>query len=262
MALLRRLTTDEQRTIRHWGMEFIVVVVGVLLALWLQEWNSRRQSIDTMKAADAAIHDEVRETLKSLIWRQAIRDCHRARAQLLLNMLMNGADRWPGVNENALMESMGSLPDSVAPGIYQRPLDTFTDAAWTSALMTGALAPMGRERFSGLVNLYDQIELMRKTQEIEDEAASRLSPLVHPLQLTPELRADMLRGLYDIDRTRFVFEFQGSPVEMATAMRKLGWDDSADIDRWIAEDRRGAAQRGIKFRGCVADEKNPFKTRA
>jgi len=38
MALLRKLTSDERRTIGHWAMELVVVVAGVLIALWLQAW--------------------------------------------------------------------------------------------------------------------------------------------------------------------------------------------------------------------------------
>lgn len=260
MALLRRLTGDEQRTVRHWAMEFIVVVAGVLLALWLQDWGEQRKALDAMEAAEAAVHDEVRETLTSLIWREAIRKCHRDRTQLILDRLLDSNNHWPGINENVLSPAVGKLPTSVAPGIYQRPVDTFTDSAWTSALATGAFAPMDRKRFSQLVSLYDQIEFLRKTREIEDDAASRLSPLVHPLELTPDLRAEMLRGVYDLDRTRFVFEFQGNPADFATAMRRLGWNDAAEIDRSIIEGDRDTAQRGIKFRPCVVKEKNPFRT--
>lgn len=259
MALLRRLTADEQRTIGHWAMEFIIVVAGVLLALWLQDWVQNRKELQGMKAAEAAVHDEVRETLMSLIWRQAIRKCHRDRTQLILDRLLDGNNHWPGINQNVLSPALGNVPTSVAPGIYQRPVDTFTDAAWTSALATGALAPMDRARFSQLVSLYDQIEFLRKTREIEDDAASRLSPLVHPLELTPDLRAEMLRGVYDLDRTRFVFEFQGNPADFAAAMRRLGWNDAAEVDRSLLEDGQEVARRGIKFRPCVANEKNPFR---
>jgi hypothetical protein len=240
-------------------MEFIVVVVGVLLALWLQEWGERRKALNSMAAAEAAIHDEVRETLKSLIWREAIRKCHRDRTQLILDRLLDASGQWPCINENVLSPGGGKVPTSVAPGIYQRPVDTFTDAAWTSALATGALAPMDRERFGQLVSIYDQIAFLRKTREIEDDAASRLSPLVHPLEMTPELRAEMLRGVYDLDRTRFVFEFQGNPADFATSMRRLGWNDAAEIDRSLTEGDQDVARRGIEFRPCVAKEKNPFR---
>lgn len=260
MALLRKLTADERRSAGHWVMEFVVVVVGVLIALWLQEWAERRQQRQNLQAAEDAIHDEVTETLMSLIWRQAISRCHRERAELLQSQLLKSGPQWPGLHGNALVSEMGTLPGTVAPSVYQRPVDTFTNSAWTSALATGALAPMDRDRFAQLIVLYDQIELMRRTREIEDDGAAKLSPLGYPLLLTPELRAEMLRGVYDIDRTRFVFSFQGSPVEFAELMRPLGWDDAAEIDRRIAQSNKGIAERRLKFRPCVAKQKNPFRT--
>ena len=81
MALLRKLNEDEKRNVRHWAMEFVVVVAGVLLALWLQEWVESRQSLENMRAAEDAVHDEVRASLTSLIWREAISTCHRDRAE-------------------------------------------------------------------------------------------------------------------------------------------------------------------------------------
>ena len=70
--LMRRFTDDQKRGLRHWAMEFVVVVAGVLLALWLQEWGQRRRAISDMRAAEGAIHDEVRTALESIMWRQAI----------------------------------------------------------------------------------------------------------------------------------------------------------------------------------------------
>ena len=86
--MLRRLTADQQRNVRHWGMEFVVVVAGVLLALWLQQWGERRHAMQDMAVAEDAIHDELRETLKNLIWREAIGQCHVDRAELLKSMLL------------------------------------------------------------------------------------------------------------------------------------------------------------------------------
>ena len=42
MLGLRQLTDDQKKNVRHWGMEFVVVVISVLLALWLQQWGERR----------------------------------------------------------------------------------------------------------------------------------------------------------------------------------------------------------------------------
>lgn len=258
LLMLRRLSVEQKRSAYHWAMEFVVVVAGVLLALWLQQWDQRRRDVASMLAAEQAIHDEVRETLKSLIWREAISKCHYIRAEWLQSQLLSSGTQWPGLNENALFTNMGTLPGVVARSVYQRPLDTFTDSAWTTALATGALAPMDRKRFATLVGVYDSIRVLQRTRELEDQAASRLSPLGFAVQLTPPMRADMLSAIYDVDRSRFTFAFI-SAEDLANTMRQLGWDDTAEIDRSIVDGRRDTEKRGLKFRPCVAPEKNPFR---
>jgi hypothetical protein len=256
--VLRRISGEQKRSATHWAMEFVVVVAGVLLALWLQQWDQRRRELAGMRAAEVAIHDEVRGTLTSLIWREAISKCHYERAELLQSRLLAKDSQWQGLDENALFTDIGKLPGSVSRSVYHRPIDSFTDSAWTTALTTGALAPMDRERFAKLVEAYDSIRYLQRTRDLEDQAASKLSPLGFSVQLTPQMRSDMLSAVYDIDRSRFIFAYI-NPNYFSTIMRQLGWDDAAEIDRYIVENRRGAAQSGMKFRPCVAQERNPFR---
>lgn len=260
MPALRKLTADERRTVVHWCMELVVVVVGVLIALGLQERVQQQQARRDMRAAEDAIHDEVRSALTSLMWRQAISKCHFERAQILKSMLLTHGSQWPGLNENTLvvtppkeMQNIGN----VVPSVYQRPIDNFTNAAWTSALTTGALAPMDRHRFGLMVALYDQIRLLIQMREREDDAASRLSALAFPQELTPEVRTQMLQALYEIDRTRFMFALSG-PAKFAGWMRELGWNDRREVDRWIAEDQAEGRRQAIPWRPCVAYPQNPF----
>lgn len=260
MGLLRKLTAEQKRNVSHWGLELLIVVAGVLIALWLQQWGERRRANADMKAAEEAIHDEVRATLIALIWREAISKCHFERAELLRNMLLKSGDRWPGLDENAISHS--SIRDvtgvqTAVPSVYQRPADSYTMAAWTSALATGALAPMDRQRFAKLVQLYDQIQLLGETRALEDKAAATLSALAFPQQITAETRTRMLQALYEIDRSRFVFDL-AARSEFPEGMRQLGWNDEAEIDNSIREDRTEIQQRGIRFRPCVASHRNPF----
>ena len=73
MTLVRRLTSDQKRTTGHWLME-LVVVAGVIIALWLQEWAQRRQALQNMNSAEDAIHDEVRNALTSIALGEQARD--------------------------------------------------------------------------------------------------------------------------------------------------------------------------------------------
>jgi hypothetical protein len=79
MALLRRLSGDQRRNIRHWSMEFAVVAFGVLAALGAQElaqelhWKSEVR--ETRKALDA----ELAYDLAVFEFRMAQKPCIAAR---------------------------------------------------------------------------------------------------------------------------------------------------------------------------------------
>ena len=262
MPLLRRLSDEHRRSVAHWAMELVVVVAGVLIALWLQEWVEQRRELAAMDSAEDAIHDEVRAALESLVWREAISRCHLDRANLIKAGLTGSSDDWPGLDENALTAASPGgrfAAPLVVPSVYNRPVDTFTDSAWSSALATGALAPMDRERFGKLVSIYDQIRLLQRTRELEDHAATKISALAFPMRLTPETRAELIQALYDLDRTRFTFSVWG-PSVFAEQMRELGWNDKAEVDRWIAEDTADDRKNGLVWRPCVAKPKNPFNS--
>ena len=258
MLMMRRLTDDERRGVRHWAMEFVIVVVGVLLALWLQQWGERRRALADMRDAEAAIHDEVRTALQQMMWRKAISKCHIDRQELLKSMLLKSGENWPGLEENALAVSARRIPESVIPSVYSRPLDTLTTAAWTSALTTGALAPMDRDKFTKLVAIYDQIETWRNARDDETDAVSKMSPLAFPMRLTPELKAQMLESVYRVDRARFTFAM-ASPADFAASMRELGGDDTAAVDRQIRKDTAETIAMGFVWRKCVVPVENPFR---
>lgn len=259
MFWFRNLTAEQRRTIGHWLMELVIVVAGVLIALWLQQWGEQRRAAQDMKAAEDAVHDEVRASLQSLLWRQAISKCHIERAELLKSMLLKPGSHWPGMTENALLAvSIGDASGvpTVVQGVWTRPHDAFTRSAWDSALTTGALAPMDRKRLSTLIALYDQIEFLAANRDREHLAASTLSSLAFPQELTPETKTRMLQALYEVDSSRFMFAF--SIPEFIGHMRELGWNDKAEIDRFIREEDAALREERIRWRPCVAREVNPF----
>ena len=67
----------------------------------------------------------------------------------------------------------------------------------------------------------------------------------------------MLGALYEVDTTRFMFLYQGAAV-LAAGMKELGWNDKAEIERWIAEGRTDDRKEGSRWRSCVKPERNPF----
>jgi hypothetical protein len=260
MFWFSKLSAERRRTIGHWLMELAIVVLGVVIALWLQQLGERRQAHRDMAAAEEAIHEEVRANLINLLWREAIGKCHLERVQKLKSMLLETGSRWPGLTENALLRnsiSEATGVQSVVPGVYQRPGDSFTSSAWNSALARGALMPMDRDRFGLMVRLYDQIQLLSEARAREDRAAATLSALTLPQELTSDTRTRMLQALYELDASRFFF-ILAARDNLAAGMMELGWNDKAEIDHWIREDQAIDQREGVLWRPCVARVRNPF----
>ena len=260
MAFLRRLTGEQKRTAAHWAMELVIVIAGVLIALWVQQWAERRRANAEMAAAEQAIREEVRYNLTTLIWRDAIAQCHIERAQLLKSMLLAGNSRWPGITDDTLLRiklSDATGIQTIVPGVYQRPHDDISTSAWESALATGALAPMERRRFGQLVALYNQFHFLKLNRDKEDAAAAVLSALSMPQTLTPDTRTRMFEALYRVDTSRFIFRLNGAE-SVAEQMKRLGWNDKLEVDRYILAGRQEDISRKAQWRPCVRPERNPF----
>ena len=101
------------------------------------------------------------------------------------------------------------------------------------------------------------MQFLSDNLERENQAATTLSALALPQELTPDARTRMLGALYQLDTSRFMFMYQGASV-VAERMRELGWVDRAKIDRWIAEDQAEDRKQGSQWRPCVKPERNPF----
>lgn len=261
MTMLRRLNEGERRSVRHWAMEFVVVVIGVLIALWLQQLAEQRRELANMRTAEEAIHREVRNALLFIVWRDSIDRCLAERAQLIRRGMVESGPSWPALTEHTI--STGGAVPGVVTGVYNTVGGELSTAAWESALTTGALAPLDRDRFAQLVALYAQIDLMREAAAQEQEAIRALSSLANPIQLTPEIRSQMLQAVWRVERSRWSFTNYVGSRAFADTMRELGWDDRAEVDAFLKEVGPDPYLRennqAIRPRPCVQPLQNPFE---
>lgn len=75
MALLRRLSADQWRNIRHWSMEFVVVAFGVLAALAAQEYAQALHWKNEVKQTREALDAELAHDMAAFEYRAAQRRC-------------------------------------------------------------------------------------------------------------------------------------------------------------------------------------------
>lgn len=234
-----RLRPRQIRHLRHWGMELLVVVVGVLLALLLAEWAEGRAATKRMVAAEEAMSTELNEAAFYLAFRQSTEGCVRDQQMRLLSRLRASGEEWEAFRRHTF--SVEPIDDSESiSGVLHVPRANLKDAAWQSALATGALEAMERERFTHYVDLYESLAAMQRQFERELVAADALSPLTSNLTLTPEARQAYLSALYSWSRASTSIsnedEFLVLIDQIGVADRKyfetmsVQWDDVLERD--------------------------------
>ena len=253
------LSKDRRTSVLHWGMELIVVVVGVLLALWAQQWAEGRAERERMNLALDAVHTEARDNMALLMFKQSLDRCLIERETLIRDGLLAPRDDWPGITENAIVyEVVGPLKQNPVHGVMARQGDPLKTAAFRSALTTGALTPLERERLDDLNALYAMFDQINAEEDKGDRSIRTLAALAHPIRLTPEIRAEMLGALYSADRNRFAIQY-AFWNGLTSYFRNLDWNDEAFLDREIRTQARDERREGINWRPCKQKLVNPFR---
>jgi len=252
--MLRKLSEGQRRTIAHWAMEFIVVVAGVLLALWLQQLVTTADKRSDAKAAEAAIRDELDGNLLILVLQDAVADCQRERLEEIEGRLESGAPAAPILSNSFITSSQ--TPKH--PAIYASFNIDVSDTSWQSAIANGSVSAMEPERYRSIADLYATFDAVRKALATDDDAANTLQVLSYPVPLTPELRGSLIKA-YATAHANHGFLTQGlSAHVIAKQMRALGWNDEKHLDGLIGGVKRDMSGFGFKLKPCAKPLVNPF----
>ena|GEM_PF-3982802 len=208
-----------------------MVVVGVLLALLLAEWAEGRTAAKRMAAAEEAMSTELNEAALYLAFRQSMQGCVRDQQMRLLSQLRESDAGWEAFRRHTVTIEPIDDNESIS-GVLHVPRASLKDAAWQSALATGALEPMERERFAQYVDLYESLAAMQRQFERELAAADALSPLTSDLTLTPETRQAYLSALYSWSRAS---TFISNEDEFLMLLDQIGVADREYLETMSAQ---------------------------
>jgi hypothetical protein len=226
-----------RRRLGQWLMELAVVVTGVLIALWVQQWadarSSKRKAID----AEYRIRDELAANTDLWLERVAVRHCLRDRLGKLANALGSGQADWQA------MTVTGYDADRMAfRRLYRTPSRNWQTDAYRGALGNGDLESVNFDQRYKLAVMYKQIDRMAELNLKENDLRSKLSTLqFNPVLTTPERNAllatitelDWINGLMVlIARQNFEgmhsLGYNMSSEEIAKARAPEGWQKATD----------------------------------
>ena len=192
--MILRRAIEHVRT-QNWtaiALDFVIVVVGIWVALMVGEWSQGRQERLDLARAERDINNEISEAYYYAYERRAIAPCRKVRYAELAALLLTPDPNWPG--------SLGPYGDGiltkhrVLPPALRSSVRPWESLAWDTELGKGTLDIMDPEKRRLLRGYFDSVKDAARLQEEIYKIESRLQVLSHPLEMT---MGDRLR-YYDV----------------------------------------------------------------
>jgi hypothetical protein len=177
--------------------EIAIIVVGVLIALGLDQYVQARQWRQQVAQAEEGFQWELALGAQDAYERLAIQPCLQGRIRELAERLNREDPRWSALP----LELNAKYYRNALPVVYRAPYRTVFMDAWRNALADQTLNHLSSQRSSQLSGLYKAREEFGRLQEQELQAAGRLTPLAYDRPLDADGRREMLQVLAEIDRT-------------------------------------------------------------
>jgi hypothetical protein len=196
--------------------EIVIIVVGVLIALGLEQYVQARQWRQQVEQAEAAFKGELALGAGDAYERLAIQPCLQGRISELAERLNREDPRWSALP----LKLSAKYYRNVLPVVYRPPYRTVFMDAWRNALADQTLNHLSTERSAQLSGLYKAREEFGRLQEQELEAAGRLTPLAYDRPLDAEGRREMLSVLAEVDRANTLLIRNSE--EMLSALKRFG----------------------------------------
>ena len=220
--------SERGRRAGHWFGELLVVVVGVLIALYAQQWASDRQSRKAATDAEARIRDEIYGNAFSDAERVALHHCLQQRLKQIADRVNGGTSDWAGFAYDFTDNDM-----FLVRRIYRTPSRSWIDDAYRGALTSGALDSVAPERRASWSALYRQYLKSQQVNIEENGLAPNLNSLSIDGVVRPEDRRQLLQLVAGLDR------YNG----LITLIARQNFDTIRELGYRLSDKERGAMQR-------------------
>ena len=217
------------------ALDFIIVVLGVGMALAAGEWlNARAQKAD-LAVARLAIDEDLAVVYSSALERLAVRQCRIEQVQSIAEQLRNTDEPWTGVHVHTGQSSITGTLD----GVMRSPFRVWPSGAWEAAKARGLLTHMGPDERRALENAFFITPIAISTQNTIFRKQSQLKALSLAIDLTPSDRLRYYDVLAEVDAASALLEsgseftvtfMETAFVEVAPATLAAFHDDLRELN--------------------------------
>lgn len=189
----------QKRALRHWALEFVVVVVGVLLALWAAEWaENQRAKAEAEQAVDAMAR-ELQTISGGMYFILQGWECQQEQIERLYSALMDTKGPWePQSLVVKEVDTDRSERSSLPVYFDDSPLIRHSSAR-ENAEALGALQNLPYERATSIAFLYSIADTAYDANHKRYEISRALTALSLKEPPTPAERRQLLSTLGEIN---------------------------------------------------------------
>lgn len=174
-----------------------IIVVGVLIALSAEEFVESLHWRRQVALTEEALTGELVISAAQALERVAVEQCLRNRITRLTGKLATAEGRWTA--DPMPVRAPGQTIVRSVPAAYRAPTRLWISDSWETAMASGVLSHMRRDRVAAFSAMYAMIAELRRLQEQEATLAPTLSFLSFDTPLHPQSRAAALGTLAQLD---------------------------------------------------------------
>lgn len=184
--ILRRITKHVRD--QNWfavGIDFLIVVVGILIAFQITNWSQDQTERAELARTEIALQDDLIRNYFNAAERIALTDCRTAELRDLADRLLAPGKDWEGMARRDTNDSLRAI-DSV----LRSPSRQWGSRIWHAGLVRGTFNQMEAGRRRALDLLFEQTEHTNTLQRDIQDLQARLKLLGRTTALS---RTDRLR---------------------------------------------------------------------
>ncbi len=252
--ILRRLTKHVKD--QNWfavGLDFVIVVLGILIAFQITNWSASRKARADLVLAEQALTGDLIQNYFHAQERVTLNQCRIESLRTLAERLMAPGDKWEGGSRGELDIDVGFAIDPV----LRSPSRIWGSSTWAAELARGTFNSMPQDRRAKLDGIFKATLAAQALQDSIIVGQGRLKALGQSMELS---RSDRLRYfdiVAEVDESSHLLEWTSALI--------ISWIEELDIvispdDPFMSRDRIAAmnTSRAEVYGSCVKPFELPF----
>lgn len=168
------------------ALDFVIVVVGVGVALMGQQWLSDRQARSEYNRAALDLRTSLYSVYYTSKERVSLTECRRARYREIGDQLMQMDTPWSGMPREDVVDGVMT---TVFPSVTRSPQRLWTSTLWDAELAKGTFDLMEEDTRNRLGDVFAGGALIEQKFQFDvSDMEANLQVLAYPLDLSPSDR--------------------------------------------------------------------------